>query len=72
LGLVQFEGVLSDDHKCFCWDVNKKTLLKYCPKEEVDYRKSCFNKNLYKLYPSDIFGCSNKKVKVSIQFTIFD
>jgi len=72
LGLVQFEGVLSDDHKCFCWDVDKKTLLKYCPKEDAEYRRSYFNKNLHRLYPSDIFGCGNKKVEVAIKFNIFN
>jgi hypothetical protein len=65
--MVNFQGILSGDYEAFCWDVTKETFI-YLKNSEPDIDdQSCFNENLYKIYPDDIFGNSDKKIKINFK-----
>jgi hypothetical protein len=71
---ITFEGILSGDHECFCWDVTRETYKQVTGSFPNKYDKSVFNKSgkkkLYGLYPGailDVLGAKpNAKCKVTI------
>ena len=48
--VIEFEGVPSGDHECFCWDVTLNTFRRLCPDENPEHYKSFFYDNLYRVY----------------------
>lgn len=72
---IEFEGTLSGDYECFCWDVTKKIFKQITGRNPDKWDKSTFNKGLYKLYPAhilEILGIGSKdkcKIKISGETT---
>lgn len=67
---IEFEGLLSGDYECFCWDVTKEVFKEVTGKNPCKWDKSTFNKKLYKLYPGAVLEAlgiqSNAKCKIKI------
>lgn len=53
---IEFEGILSGDYECFCWDVEKQIFQTIKKTKPDKYSKSQFNKKLFRLYPNDVFN----------------
>lgn len=77
---MEFEFIKSGDYEAFCFDVDKETYLKLRKNHGYendsnfeDYAdKSFFNKEMYRIYPDDLFrsnftGRKKKKFRVKIE-----
>lgn len=69
----EFIGVPSGDGESFCFEVDREMFLTVTGRQpdEGDYVDASYVKQkreLFRLYPNDIFEESGKKLKVKIQF----
>lgn len=68
---AEFEGVISGDHECFCFDVPLSDFVKIIGRTPERFDKSSFNLGLYKIYPSDIIKLEDRtgpyKFKINIE-----
>lgn len=63
---VTVEGIKSVDYDCFCLDVDKPTYLRIKNQEPDEYDISYFNNGMFRLYPSDLTGIENNRVRMTI------
>lgn len=78
----EFEGICSGDYESFVWAVDKETFDRITPDYKLDDElndgyKSPFEKDMYMIYPDDIFRDENgngikKKMKFKITYNILD
>jgi len=63
----KFEGHLSGDLESFCWDIDAKTAERF-EKELGIYKKekSCFHKDMFRIYPNDLFGYDKEKYRFTV------
>jgi hypothetical protein len=71
--MIEFEGIISGDHECFCWDVDEATLRRFY-EDNLKHRTSYFNEGLYRLYPDDLFDISieDRKIKVKMEYELIE
>lgn len=67
---LTFFAIPSGDSECFCFDVSRSTFEFLTKREPSTLDKSVAHKRMYKIYPSDIFGCGHEgeKLEISIEF----
>lgn len=66
----KFIARVSGDHECFTFAVTKEVYKKIKGKNPDKYAKNDFHKDLYNLYPNDIFGIGAKVIEVEIQWEV--
>lgn len=74
---IEFVGVTSGDGECFMFDVDENNFEKVTGNKPTDWDNANMewdkdlklyvpNGDVYRLYPNEIFGECNKKLKVKI------
>ncbi len=73
---VEFEGVISGDHECFCFDVPLSDFVKITGHAPEKFDESKFNIGMYRIYPSDIIKLEDRsgpyKFKIKVEVTPVD
>ena len=70
---IEFKGITSGDHECFCFDVDKETFERIMDEVPGRFDRSGLNDGTYRLYPCDIFGNEDgAMLKVKVEVEEFD
>ena len=64
---VEFVGIPSGDHECFCWDVTEEVYTALMGEKPSEWDRSNFNEGLYKVYPPVLELPREKAYKFKIE-----
>lgn len=75
--IIEFEGLISGDGECFCFNVDRETFIRLMGEEPSIYDYSEFDLNdngnivpkgnKFRVYPGAIFGYDKEKKKIKIE-----
>ena len=68
---VEFVGVESGDHECFCWNVDADTFRRLTGDDPTPDDAARFGpKGLYRLYPDDLMPAGSRGRHLRVRVTV--